>query len=104
VEKHPGSSGSALSAPRISGFYLHGVAGSQWVVGASDPNDNGNPFWLAIDPFGDGARYLVTVEQASIGTLARRPTASHPGLLERAVTLGIRVKRRDYRIFESIGP
>jgi hypothetical protein len=54
--------GLRASAPRISGFYLHGVASSQWVVGASDAVDEGTPFWLAIDPFGDGTRYLVTVD------------------------------------------
>jgi hypothetical protein len=95
--------GQRASAPRLSGFYLHGVASSPWIVGARD-EDVHEPFWLAIDPFGDGTRYLVTIEQASLGTLARRSTESHPGFIERAVTLGIRVKKKEYRVFDVVGP
>jgi hypothetical protein len=45
--------GLQTSAPRLTGFYLHGMASSRWVVGARD-QDVHEPFWLAIDPFGDG--------------------------------------------------
>jgi hypothetical protein len=71
--------GLRASAPRLTGFYLHGRARSRWVVGARGLDDH-ERFWLSIDPFGDGKRYFVTVEQASLGTLARRPTEPTPVL------------------------
>ncbi|MDM3975978.1 hypothetical protein QRB36_17565 [Mycobacterium marseillense] len=95
--------GLRASAPHLTGFYLHGMANSPWVVDSRDRKDQG-PFWLAIDPFGDGTRYLVTAAQASLETLARHPTESHPGLIEQAVTLGIRVKEHEHRVFDAVGP
>jgi hypothetical protein len=91
--------GARRSSPRINGFYLHGSPSSEWVLRARDHPDHIGSFWIAIDPLGDGTRYLVTVAQASVGTLARRPTESHPGLLARAITLGIRLQEVERRIF-----
>jgi hypothetical protein len=91
--------GARASRPRINDFYLHGTPSSPWVIRAREHPDEIGSFWIAIDPLGDGTRYLVTVAQASVGTLARRPTESHPGLLARAITLGIRLQEVERRIF-----
>lgn len=95
--------GLRRSAPRLTGFYLDGDQDSPWVVETLEREDD-IPFWLAIDPYGDGTRYLVTMERASLGTLARRPAEPHPGRLDRPVAVGIRVKRRDNRVFEFVCP
>jgi hypothetical protein len=55
---------------------------------------------MAIDPMGDGTRYPATVATANLGNLTRRPTESHPGLSERAITLGIRLYAVDRRFFD----
>ena len=75
-----GSLGAVCVRPGIDGFYLRGFVTSSCVARVRDRSDS---FWVGIDPFGDGNRYLVTVEQASVGALVRRPTESHPGLRER---------------------
>jgi hypothetical protein len=95
--------GLRASAPRLTGFYLAGRKDDPWVVQARGEEVD-SPFWLAIDPFGDGTRYLVTIERASLGVLARRPAEPHPGLLDRPVAVGIRVKRSDNRVFEFVRP
>jgi hypothetical protein len=95
--------GLRRSAPRLSGFYLDGAASSPWVANARK-HDVVDPFWLAIDPYGDGSRYLVTVERASLGILARRAAEPHPGLIDPPVAVGIRVKKKDYRVFDAVGP
>ncbi|TFV60228.1 hypothetical protein E4P42_04585 [Mycobacterium sp. PS03-16] len=90
------------SAPRLTDFYLDGDANNPWVVGVQH-HDRKDPFWLAIDPYGDGTRYLVTVKRATVGLLARRSAEPHPGLLDRPVAIGIRLKMEDNRVFESFG-
>jgi hypothetical protein len=95
--------GLRASTPRLTGFYLDGTANSPWVASARE-QDADDPFWLAIDPYGDGSRYLVTIERASLGTLTRRPAEPHPGLIDRPVAVGIRVKMKDYRVFDAVGP
>jgi hypothetical protein len=95
--------GLRTSSPRLSGFYVDGNADSPWGA-RSRENDECSHFWLAIDPYGDGSRYLVTVEQASLGALARRSAEPHPGRLDRPVAIGVRVKTKDNRVFEAIGP
>jgi hypothetical protein len=92
--------GARRSSPRINGFYLHGTPSSPWVIRARDDADGVQPFWMAIDPFGDRTRYMVSVAQANVGSLTSRPTQSHPGLSERAITLGIRLHAVDNRFFD----
>jgi hypothetical protein len=92
--------GARRSSPSINGFYLHGSPSSLWVARARDHADEVAPFWMAIDPLGDGIRYLATVATANLGNLTRRPTSSLPGLSERAVTLGIRLHAVDNRFFD----
>ena len=95
--------GLRASAPHLTGFYLDGNKDSPWVASTRE-RDADAPFWLAIDPYGDGSRYLVTIEQASLRVLARRPAEPHPGLLDRSVAVGIRVKKKANRVFDSVGP
>ncbi len=95
--------GLRTSAPRITRFYLDGNEDSPCVAKARE-RENGTPFWLAIDPYGDGSRYLVTIAQASLGGLARRPAEPHPGQLDRPVPVGIRLKKRDNQVFEFCRP
>jgi hypothetical protein len=60
--------GLRRSAARNAGFYLQGIATHPWVIGSQEEDAAGQPFWLAIDPFGDGSRYLVTTKPAKSGT------------------------------------
>lgn len=76
---------------------------SPWVINAQK-QDGHAPFWLAIDPYSDGGRYLVTIERASLGKLARRPAPPHPGQIDRPVPVGIRVRSTEGCVFEAIGP
>lgn len=96
--------GLRASSPRVDGFYLHGTPSSAWVVRARDHADEVESFWVAIDPLGDGAQYLATAAPATLGALARHPTESHRGLRERAVTLGIRLRAVERRVFNLHRP
>lgn len=90
-------------SPRaVEGFYLHGDSDNSWVQQAGSRSADMSGFWLAIDPFGDKNRYLVTAKRAKLGDLARRPTRSHPGLVTQAVTVGIRLSRGENGLFNYI--
>ncbi|WP_156425218.1 hypothetical protein [Mycobacterium sp. GA-1285] len=95
--------GLRRSAPRLNGFYVDGHEDSPWVVEVRKRKDT-SPFWLAIDPYGDGSRYLVTIAQASLGALARRPAEPHPGRLDRPIPVGVLIKKRDNQAFEYHRP
>jgi hypothetical protein len=101
VRKHiQGQIGLKASIPRIDGFYLHGSPTSPWVVRAHQHAGDVGGFWIAIDPLGDGSQYLVSTAQASVGTPARRAPEPHPGLRERPVTLAIKLRPVDRRLFD----
>lgn len=95
--------GLKVSAKRLTGFYLDGDENNPWVVRAQI-HEGRAPFWLAIDPYGDGSRYLVTIKQATVGVLARRPSEPHPGRRDRPIAIAIRVQGEGNRVFESVGP
>lgn len=92
------------NAPLPTAFYLDGLSTSSWVAQAKDRSNPCEPFWLAIDPLGDASRYLVTVEQSTVGVLSRRPAEPSPGLLSKPIPVCIRLSSKDSRVFDQIGP
>jgi hypothetical protein len=75
----------------------------QWV----QQSMNQQPFWVAIDPWGEmrtrihGARptYLVSKAKAKVTTLVRRPPEPHPGRTDRPVKVPIKLKRVGGEVF-----
>lgn len=87
------------------GFYLHADPGSSWLRRAQTVPNGELTFWLAIDLSGNGERYAVTAHRARVGGPSRRrPTRSHPGLVQQATTIGISVIRRKNAVFKYIRP
>jgi hypothetical protein len=81
---------------------LAGIATHPWVIASQEEDAARQPFWLDIDPFGDGSRYLVTAKPATVGHSARRPPEPHPGLLEQPTTVGIRLQRAEHGLFTDV--
>ncbi|MEU8085754.1 hypothetical protein AB0B57_19350 [Micromonospora sp. NPDC049101] len=81
-------------------FYIDGDENHPWVLAARSASDL--RFWLAIDVFGDGKRFLVARRQAKLATLVRRTPEAHPGLLTRPVFLGVRLTAGDDALFDDV--
>nr|QGW61223.1 hypothetical protein ICEMyc226_00191 [Mycolicibacterium sp.] len=96
--------GLKAGAPLPKGFYLDGLSSSPWIAEAKERGSACESFWLAIDPFGDASRYFVTVNRSTVGSLARRAPETHPGLVSRPISVGIRLSSKDSRLFDSFGP
>jgi hypothetical protein len=77
--------GDRRAALRVAAHHqrppLAGIATHPWVIASQEEDAARQPFWLDIDPFGDGTRYLVTAKPATVGHSAGTETtgAAIPG-------------------------
>jgi len=84
-------------------FYLDGHPDNAWVQ-----SEKREPFWVAIDPWGDmrphihGARptFYVSSARATVTGLTRRPPEAHPGRTERTIKVPIKLKHRNGAVFD----
>jgi hypothetical protein len=58
-------------------------------------------FWLAIDIFGDGEKWLVTAERAAMVRITRRVPEAHPGLLRAPKFIGVRLRKGPTGLFHK---
>ncbi|WP_133057901.1 hypothetical protein [Mycolicibacterium conceptionense] len=104
--------GRRSTAPRAAEFYLSGDPDSAWVQDAQRDPRGREPFWIAIEPFGDSRiqysdgtakKYFVGIQQAAVtAAMSRRPPEPHPGRRVKPVMIGIRLKRSAAGLFTTV--
>ena len=96
---------STLS-PLTLDFYIDGDPQDPWVQASQQPSypNPGRGFWVAIDVYGDAARYLVSARQAEVRPLAKRRPEPHPGLVVAPMFVGIRLHASDQGLFRDVRP
>jgi hypothetical protein len=100
------------TSPRTTDFYLSGDSENAWVQSAKRDPSSQQPFWIAIDPYGQiprhdpagSSKYFVSTEMATVvASLARRPPEPHPGKLAKPVMIPIRLTRSPPGLFTPAG-
>lgn len=92
-------------------FYMSGDPKSRWVEQCERNPTGQKPFWILLNPYGDtrihlgtrSIKYLLSADKATVvRTLTRRPPIAHPGLREGPIMVGIRMRRHNGELFESL--
>lgn len=109
IQVQLGRRNTATQAPEL---YLSGDPDSTWVQDAKADPRGRQPFWIAIEPFGDSRiqysdgtakKYFVGTQQAAVvAAMRRRPPEPHPGLKVKPVMIGIRLKRSAAGLFTTV--
>jgi hypothetical protein len=92
-------------SPLTLDFYIDGHPKDSWVQASQQPSypNPGSGFWVAIDVYGDAARYLVSTRQAEVRPLTKRRPEPHPGLFVAPMFVGIRLTS-DQGLFREVRP
>ncbi len=93
-------------SPLTLDFYLDGDPRNSWVQANQQPSfsNPGCGFWVAIDVYGDAARYLVSATRADVHPLTKRRPEPHPGAFVAPVFVGIRLRTSDHGLFRQVRP